>query len=729
MHDSTIALAAPTNNWLPVNFMVQEYSFAMHIIYFFISFSSQLMLTLPLNSCSHLFQETGISGHRQTEAASTTPVGKRKRGSAFVPRDVLHQSQSCTVAQEPQRPCDDNKQNASVHQNKNLILTFNHPLALGDLEAVQHMVKPTHAVFALNMVKKIQKELRLTALDSTGLDSCFRIMLPTNDSESYPGDYMNYSASLYSVLALAVNFSNFSSYQKGTVSIQDVLSCLVQATQVQQIVVMSQHLNGQCKQKEAKLPVSSALQELATMLPATIHIYGDVNSIAKDTESIMKSETLSLVFEPKQLLDESGSNPPKVSLILGLDTTLKFVFSAYTGRFWALVPSSLISQYKRACRSNEMLKAKLDELCDNRGTFKKRKSDSAKMYADGDTRKIHDLCSSLHEIVFELHRRGGLLLPVFTQHGILRLLTNQRDQTVTLSPAPLVMQIGALSIQALPDLHALDSALGMVLGQHFFDPVSTHYFLCESLALLCNWRPIPKETASFHLDCNKFCADCTKLLCHMGPLNSEQAPSAMRAAIAAATVLAMVMPVDQALDCWKSFNRGIVSVHSMSTGVKSAGCALISLVAFARQENERLQSDLESAKEVLHCFFEQLQSEDQGVQLLKILFLSKEVSKDPFSCSEEAESIGEVLSALRLVCQNPSMLQCLQKIEHGKPSASIVGLVAGALIGVSGLDNVSHLPCIHSHQKAQLQAIISVLANCYEVLIFVWSCEFTIGLK
>jgi hypothetical protein len=309
------------------------------------------------------------------------------------------------------------------------------------------------------------------------------------------------------------------------------------------------------------------------------------------------------------------------------------------------------------------------------------------------------------------------------------MLANQQDQTVTVSPAPLVMQIGALSIQALPDLHALNSALGMVLGQHYFDPVSTRYFLCEAAALLSNWHPKPGERASFHLDCNKFCADCTKLLCHMGPLNSEQVLSVMHAAIAAATVLAMVMPVDQALDCWKSFNRGIVSVHSMSTGVKSAGCALISLVAFTRQESERLQSDLESANQVLHCFFEQLQSEDQGVQLLKTLFLSKEVSEGPFSCSEEAESIGEVLLALRLVCQNPSMLQCLQKIEHGKPSASIVGLVAGALIGVSGLDNVSYLPCIHGHQKAQLQAIISVLANCYEVLIFVLSCEFTIGLK
>ena len=684
---------------------------------------------LHLNLCFCLFQHAGIalglesplhtnvaqsgslgSCHNQIEADRKISGKTRSAFCRAAPDQSLSLGQSFTAAQETEMYCDNNiKDPADLDKELSM--------SLSDLEAVQHRAQPTHAIFSFLMLKRIENAVGLKALDSNALAPCFKTMLPTNNSESCPGN----PASLYSELALAVNFSNVSSYLKGNVSVQHALPSLVHATQVQQIVVMSQVLRGKCKQKEEELSVSSTLQELATRLPATIYIYNCVNSIATDAESSNNPEIMPLVFEPKQPPHEVGSNPPKVSLILGSDTaTLNFAFSAYTGRFWVLVQDSSIAQYNRACKTNEILKAKLDELC-VQGTFKKKKSEAVKLHADGGNKKIHDLSSSLHKIVFEKHRKGGLLLPVFTQHGILTMLANQRDQMVAQSPAGLVLQIGSLSNQALPDSHALDSALGMVIGQHFFDPVSTKFFLCESAALLSNWCPTPDERTGFPLDCNKFCAHCTKLLCYMEQ-NCGMALSAMRAAVAAATILAMVMPVDQALDCWKSLNRGIASVQRMSTCVKSAGCALISLFAFTRQQSESLQSGLESANQVLHSFFENLQSEDQGVQLLKTLFLSKTLSahNHPFSCPEEAERIGEVLLTLRLVCQNQSILQCLQKIKHGEPSASIVGLVAGALIGVSGLEKGDHpLPAIHIHQKAQLQAITSVLANCYKVLNFI----------
>ena len=199
----------------------------------------------------------------------------------------------------------------------------------------------------------------------------------------------------------------------------------------------------------------------------------------------------------------------------------------------------------------------------------------------------------------------------------------------------------------------------------------------------------------------------------------------MPAAIAAAAVLAMAMRVKQALDCWETLNRGMDGVLKMSSGVKSSGNAIISLLAFARQPAEGLKPGLECSDQVLHCFFEQLQSEDLGVQQLKTLFLDQTGSEDSFSL-QDSESIGEVLLALQLVCEHQDILQCLQNIEHGKPSASIVGLVAGALIGVSDLEKMADLPCIHSHQAAQLRAITSILANCYEVSIFICTVLFTI---
>ncbi len=617
------------------------------------------------------------------------------------------------------------------HTNKKVTLMFSHPVSsqplVRDVQTVQVLAQPTHHVYALEMVRKLENDLDSVALDPIRLDSRFRILLPIEDSGSFPGDTVICSASLFCAVALAVNFNNIvASAHMGTGSIHRVLSSLVQATQVQQIVANSQDLNGSHNEKEVKLSVSSALQELATMLSTTIYLHGDVNSILEDCESKMESDAQPLVsvFEPKVLHCEQGPETFAMRLMLGSDTPVNLAFSAYTGGFWFLAPKRLLLLYKQACKTDSMLKAKLNELGLNQGrlgafTRKINKSHIPDKFIAGGGERLHDLCSLLHKTVFDQHRRQGLLLPAFTQHGILRMLAQQMNNQQTWSAASLVMQIGTLCIQSLPDLPALDRAIGMIYGQHFFDPVSTNYFLCESAAFLSNWYPLLDKETGFLVDCTKICADGAKLLLNIGPPGSHLTPSAMPAAIAAATVLAMAMPVNQALDCWKSYCTGMVDMHNMSTGVKSAGCALISLLAFARQPSEGLQSGLKSADQVLHRFFEVLQSEDQGVQLLKTLFLNKAGSDKTFSCSDDSESIGEVLKALQLVCKNQDYLQCLENIEPGRPSSSIVGLVAGALIGFSGFSKMSYLPYIHCHQSAQLKAITSVLVNCYEVSIFI----------
>ncbi len=60
-----------------------------------------------------------------------------------------------------------------------------------------------------------------------------------------------------------------------------VLSSLVPITQIQQIVAMTNDLNHQCNEKESKISVRAALQELATMLPCTIYVHGNVKSISQ----------------------------------------------------------------------------------------------------------------------------------------------------------------------------------------------------------------------------------------------------------------------------------------------------------------------------------------------------------------------------------------------------------------------------------------------------------------
>ena len=336
--------------------------------------------------------------------------------------------------------------------------------------------------------------------------------------------------------------------------------------------------------------------------------------------------------------------------------------------------------------------------------------------------QLHGLCSSLHKIVFEQHTSGSMQLPAFTQHGILRLLAYSRKYNEPLSTSFLVLHIGTLSSLALPGLPDLDSAIGMVLGQHFFDPASTNYYLCESIALLSNCRPQP-DRASFHLDDISFCTDINLLLHSMGPQGSHLAPTVMPAAIAAAAVLAIAMPEEQALFCWKSFDRGMFALNSMSNSVRSAGSALISLLAYAKLHRERSNSGLESANQVLQLFFEQLHSEDEGVQLLKASFLTNAWSLDP--SSENFGSIGQILVALRLVCSNQDLFKCLTIIEHGTPSASIFGLIVGAIIGISGLNKVPHLPSIHEHHSNQLRAVTSTLANCCKVFFVLFCCYCT----
>lgn len=613
--------------------------------------------------------------------------------------------------------CGNSNAKDNRHTIKKVTLTFRHPVTFfSDLETEQSVAHPTHVVYAEIMVQKLSNELNSKVLDPTCLQSRFQILLPAEDSELHSGYSMYSSTSLYCTVALAVNISKVATALVSSGSIQHVLSCLVQATQVQTIVAMSPELNG-CNQNEVELPLRYALQQLATKLSTTIYVHGDVNSIAESTESIP------LLFEPKQQQYALEPSEKSGCLVLGSGTPINLVFSEYVGKFWALVPKSIIEQYSHACKNNAILKALLDEYNLHHrqpGAFAKkprRSTAQISIHAGSGIEQLRGLCSSLHKIIFEQNKERGTLHPAFTQLGILRILANQTVGLQNMSTASLVVKIDALSNQALPDLPDLDRAIGMVLGLHFFDPACTNYFLCESAALLSNWYPQPEQKASFQLDCAKFCSDCALLLCNMGPPGSQLAPSAMLAGIAAAAVLATAMPVDQALDCWKSFNSGLASVCRISTGIKSAGIALISLLAFVRQPSERLQSSLEHADQLLHCFFEQMQSEDQGLKLLQTLFLSEARSDNPSLCCEDSESIGQVLEALQLVCQNQDLLQCLAKIEHGKPSASIVGLVVGALLGVSGINKMSDLPCIHHHQAAQLRAITSILANCYEVQI------------
>jgi hypothetical protein len=129
---------------------------------------------------------------------------------------------------------------------------------------------------------------------------------------------------------------------------------------------------------------------------------------------------------------------------------------------------------------------------------------------------------------------------------------------------------------------------------------------------------------------------------------------------------------------------------------------------------------LESANEVLHNFFDQLHSEDEGVQLLKTSFLRKAWDLDP--SSEDIGSIGQILVSLRLVCSNQDLFHCLAIIQHGTPSASIFGLIVGAIIGVSGLEKLSHRPSIHEHHSNQLRAITSMLGNCCKVNFVLFCC-------
>jgi hypothetical protein len=326
--------------------------------------------------------------------------------------------------------------------------------------------------------------------------------------------------------------------------------------------------------------------------------------------------------------------------------------------------------------------------------------------------QLRRLCLELHNIVVKQRKQAKLQLPAFTQHGILRMLAHSRHNREDEIVSGLVVQIGNLSFQALPEIPSFDRAIGMVFGQHFFNPVSTDYFLCESVALLGTYYAQTDERMSFHLDQFTYCSDVEMLLHNMGPQGSQMDPSTMHAVVAASAVLSLAMPVEQALVCWKSLNKGVFAPSCMSTVVKSAGCALISLLAYARLYSERSDSDMQSAKPFLQQFFEQLQSEDENIQQLKTIFES-EIEYD-FS-PEYFKSIGQVLVALQVVSDYPDLRECLENIEHGTPSASIVGLVLGTLIGQSGLDKISFLPCIHDHQATQLRAITSMLVNCCQV--------------
>lgn len=607
------------------------------------------------------------------------------------------------------------------HMQKQVTLTFSkfksqhgQEMRLGGTEA-------THILYAHEEIKRLEGYLDSVALDPNSLPPYFKIMLP-DEGIGYP--VLDSSTSLCLAVALAVNISNAVSAHRVAGSIHYQLPGL-QAIQVQKIVEMSQELKCLGNQKELSLSVRSAIQELATNLSSTIKVHGDVAYIAEDTIS----ENGPVVFEPTH----NELRPSNCTqYMLESETPLNLAFSAFTGTFWVLVSKSVKQDYKNTCKNNLNLKKRISDLDGfhrrQRGAFSKQprltmthKFDSA---GGGDKaaqmlEQFHGLCSSLHKIVFEQHKSGGMQLPAFTQNRILRMLAYSRKYSESLSTSFWVLHISTLSTLALPGLPDLDRAIGMVLGLHFFSPASTNYFLCESIALLSNCCPHP-ESASFHLDDISFCTDVDLLLHSMGPPGSHLAPTVMPAAIAAAAVLAIAMPEEQALFCWKSFDRGMFAQNSMSNGVRSVGCALISLLAYAKLRGERSYSGLESANEVLHNFFDQLHSEDEGVQLLKTSFLRKAWDLDP--SSEDIGSIGQILVSLRLVCSNQDLFHCLAIIQHGTPSASIFGLIVGAIIGVSGLEKLSHRPSIHEHHSNQLRAITSMLGNCCKVNFVLFCC-------
>ena len=627
------------------------------------------------------------------------------------------------------------------HARTKVTLTFPISHSQSGQEMKQARPEPTYIVYAMEMIKLLEKRLDSRALDPASLPTSFKIMLPTERSG---GAVTDFSTSLYSAVALAVNISHVSCQKASASAIGCEPPVLIEAVQVEQIIAISEGVDDQGNQIGVNLSVRSALQSLARMLPATISIHGDVAYFADDTASQIGPVVFAPDLEPNVLRPGNCF----LNFTLGSRIIINLAYTACTGRFWVLLSKSVDLDYMKVCQENLILKTKLaghDGLLNKRrggGAFRAGRDSLLKKLREGGAfgasktkmqtvtpeidstysaggdkaaqilSQLRRLCLELHNIVIKQRKQASLPVPAFTQYGILRMLAHSRSNREGEAVTSLVVQIGTLSIRALPEIPSYDRAIGMVFGQHFFNPASTDYFLCESIALLGTYFAQPDERENFHLDQFTYCSDVDLLLHNMGPRGSQMDPATMHAVVAASTVLSLAMPVKQALVCWKSLNRGIFAPSCMSTVVKAAGCALISVLAYARLYSEKSHSDMQSAKDFPQQFFEQLQSKDEDMQQLRTIFLSEtECELSP----EYLGSIGQVLVALQVVSDYPDLSECLENIEHGTPSASIVGLVLGTLIGQSGLDKISGLPFIHDHQATQLRAITSMLASCCQV--------------
>ena len=99
------------------------------------------------------------------------------------------------------------------HTNKKVTLMFSHPVSsqplVRDVQTVQVLAQPTHHVYALEMVRKLENDLDSVALDPARLIFFFRILLPAKDAGSSSGDTVICSGCLFCAvaLALAVNFN------------------------------------------------------------------------------------------------------------------------------------------------------------------------------------------------------------------------------------------------------------------------------------------------------------------------------------------------------------------------------------------------------------------------------------------------------------------------------------------------------------------------------------------
>lgn len=606
-----------------------------------------------------------------------------------------------------------------------VILTFRNAASTNSAQAyVARKTYPIQYAYVREIAKQIETESNMVALDPSCLLSLYEFLLPK-------ANCICDHTLLFQAVTVAINISNITSAQTKIGAFKPNIPLLIPPNQISQIVVDSANGTLNCNRKGIEVPLSTALQALATMIPCTIFVLGDIEEIISSTigsaagssvscGSVLESTRLPFAFEPQQKLNDSEPSQSPYFLLLE-QKPLHLFFSAVTGKFLVLISKDQQSSYLRITRLMN-LKRNSFHLRDCSRASKRRLGDSI-IGSSGANEKsslmkrLMDSCFVLHKILREQHT--DVLIPAFNQHGILRMLVQRASEQQTQAPVSLVMELGLLSIQAMPDCLALNRALGIIYGLQYFDPAAANIFLCLASVFLTNWN-LSEGSSGFILSSSKLCSDSEASLRSIGPRNSSGLPSVMPTAIAAAALLATIMPEGPASACWRSLNSGLFA--KAPEGVKSVGSAIISLLAYSR--SEQVLPNLGNAKTFLSDFFLQLKSEEEGVILLKNLFLqgntcggikSRGCAFMKTGQALQHQSFDPFLLALRLVCSCQEPSQCLAKVIHGTPSTSIIGVVIGVLIGYAGLSKTCDPPVIHSHQENQLRAIASVVMSCYEV--------------